>query len=212
MRKTVQTLALLTAGVGVVYAASPREQAPEARAYLSIGYGQPKQQANSFFYGLRLDHDSRSELASAAPIAQLAFDRQGFSSASLNGMPFTRRLVSRQDEGGETSGEGGMFSNFSGIDWTLLAVGAVGIGFAIQQVADSEDTPDPAGGASTGGSTGGTTAGGGTAGGGLLGGLLGGLTGGYAGRLGAEDDRQASAEYRDWLDGGSGQMGDLAPR
>lgn len=211
MRKTVQTLALLASGVGVVFAAAPRGEAPEARAYLSIGYGQAKQVPSQFFYGLRLDHDSRSELRGAAPIAQLAFDRNGFESARLNGLPFTRRLSVNQDEG--SGSEGGMFSNYSAVDWTLLAVGAVGIGFAVSQVADSKDTPDPApasssGGSSAGGSSaGGTTTGGTTTGGGLLGGLL----GGYADQSANGEDRR-SAEYADWLDGGSGQMGDLAPR
>ena len=152
MRKTVQTLALLASGVGVVFAAAPRGEAPEARAYLSIGYGQAKQVPSQFFYGLRLDHDSRSELRGAAPIAQLSFDRDGFESARLNGLPFTRRLSANQDEGSGGS-EGGMFSNYSALDWTLLAVGAVGVGFAISQVADSKDTPDPAAGSSSGGSS-----------------------------------------------------------
>lgn len=207
MRKTVQTLALLVSSVGLVFAAAPRDEAPEARAYLSIGYGQAKQVPSQFFYGLRLDHDSRSELRGAAPIAQLAFDRNGFESARLNGLPFTRRLSANQDEGSGGS-EGGMFSNYSALDWTLLAVGAVGVGFAISQVADSKDTPDPAAGSSSGGSSaGGTTTGGTTTGGGLLGGLL----GGYTDQSANGEDRR-SAEYADWLDGGSGQMGDLAPR
>lgn len=195
MRKTVQTLALLVSSVGLVFAAAPRGEAPEARAYLSIGYGQAKQVPSQFFYGLRLDHDSRSELRGAAPIAQLAFDRRGFESARLNGLPFTRRLSANQDEG--SGSEGGMFSNFSAVDWTLLAVGAVGVGFAISQVADSKDTPDPAAGSTTGGTTTGTP--------------LGGLSGGYADQSANGEDRR-SAEYADWLDGGSGQMGDLAPR
>jgi hypothetical protein len=196
MRKTVQTLALLVGSVGVVFAAAPRGEAPEARAYLSIGYGQAKQVPSQFFYGLRLTHDSRSELRGAAPIAELAFDRQGFQRASLNGLPFSRRLSTNQDEGTGGS-EGGLFSNFSAVDWTLLAVGAVGVGFAISQVADSKDTPDPAAGSTTGGTTTGTP--------------LGGLFGGYADRSSDGEDRR-SAEYADWLDGGSGQMGDLAPR
>lgn len=210
MRKTVQTLALLASGVGVVFAAAPRGEAPEARAYLSIGYGQAKQVPSQFFYGLRLDHGSDSELQGAAPIAQLSFDRHGFESARLNGLPFTRRLSVNQDEG--TGSEGGMFSNYSAVDWTLLAVGAVGIGFAISQVADSKDTPDPAPGSSSGGSSAGgssgSSSGSGSSGGGVLGGLL---LGGYTESQVGGDDRR-SAEYAEWLDGGSGQMGDLAPR
>ncbi|TAJ52236.1 MAG: hypothetical protein EPN60_07230 [Nevskiaceae bacterium] len=209
MRKTVQTLALLASGVGVVFAAAPRGEAPEARAYLSIGYGQAKQVPSQFFYGLRLDHDSRSELRGAAPIAQLSFDRDGFESARLNGLPFTRRLSANQDEGSGGS-EGGMFSNYSALDWTLLAVGAVGIGFAVSQVADSEDTPDPAPGSSSGGSSAGGSSGGSSSSGGS-GSSGGGLLGGYADPHAAGDDRR-SAEYADWLDGGTGQMGDLAPR
>lgn len=231
MRKTVQTVALLTACAGVAIAAAPRNESPEARAYLSMSYGQSKL-PSQFFYGLRLDHDSRSELAlaGAPPMAQLAFDRKGFSSASLNGLPFTRRVALAQDE--EVVSDGGMFSGFTAVDWTLVAIGAVGIGFAIYEVADGKDTPDAAGsssssgGSSAGGNTGtttGTPLGGvlggttgtatgstGTTTGTPLGGVLGGL-GGYTSTSASGDDRR-SAEYADWLDGGSGQMGDLAPR
>ncbi|MDP3857911.1 MAG: hypothetical protein Q8Q73_09140 [Stagnimonas sp.] len=219
MRKTVQTVALLTACAGVAFAAAPREQAPEARAYLSFHYGQSGSLPNQFFYGLRLDHDRRSELAlaGAAPMAELAFDRQGFSSAKLNGLPFTRRVSLAQDE--EMAGEGGMFSSFGAVDWTLLAVGAVGIGLAIQQVASGDNTPDSATtGSSTGGGTTGTTTGGGTTGtptggtttGTTTGTPLGGVLGGFMGRMGGSDDVRAAAEYQEWLDGGSGQMGDIA--
>lgn len=215
MRKTVQTLALLTACAGVAFAAAPRNESPEARAYLSLSYGQSKL-PSQFFYGLRLDHDSRSELAraGAAPMADLAFDRQGFSAAKLNGLPFTRRVALSQDE--EVATEGGLFSSFSGIDWTLVALGAAGIGLAIYEVADGDDTSDAAasssgsgsGGSASGGSSGASSGGSGSgsgSGGGLLGtGLLGYTT------ISVDSDERRSAEYAEWLDGGSGQMGDLA--
>jgi hypothetical protein len=67
------------------------------------------------------------------------------------------------------------------------------------------------GGSTTGGSTTGSTTGGTTGGptGGITGGILGGITGapGFSGR--DSSAQHGSSEYQDWLDGGTGHMGDL---
>ena len=114
------------------------------------------------------------------------------------------------DAGGDEVTEG-TFLNYSAVDWGLLAVGMVGIGVAVAEISNGDESedfgaggpappppppppPGPAGGAL-----------GGLAGG--LGGLPGGLSGYSAPGMGTDVERDA--EYRKWLDGGTGQMGDL---
>lgn len=96
----------------------------------------------------------------------------------------------------------GTFMGYNAVDWGLLAVGAVGVGFIASEVSNGDEDPDlGADGGSSGTTTGGTT-------GGTLGGLLGGLTGGLTERTpGIGDER--NPEHQKWLDGGTGQMGDL---
>jgi hypothetical protein len=105
----------------------------------------------------------------------------------------------------------GSFLNYSVVDWGLLAVGAVGLGFAVGEVSNSSDSDDP--GATTGGTPTGETAGG--VGDTSVGGdtSLGGLTplGLTSTHIRTELSRE-SRERLEWLDGGTGHMGDLEPR
>lgn len=234
MRKTALSIALSLTCVGLASAWGPNNDAPEARAFASLSFGESvRSNANQFFYGMRLDQSYQSRLEGRPALAQMHFDRHGFNEARVNGVPFAYTVRLAQTEGGEggESGEPGTFSNFTFVDWTLLAVGAVAIGYGISEVVDQEDTPDPSGGGTTTGgtTTGGTTTGGTTTGtplGGLLGGtttggtttgtptggLLGGLLGTFRTTSQGADETRHSAEYQEWLDGGTGQMGDLSAR
>ena len=144
----------------------------------------------------------------------MQFNRYGFSEASVNGVPFARTVRLAQAEGGEASSGGGTFSNFTFVDWTLLAVGVTAVGYGISEVVNQKDTRDPAtGGTTTGGTTtGGTTTGGTTTGTTTGTGLLAGVLGGYTSEAQVLGDTRNTAEYREWLDGGTGQMGELSPR
>ncbi|HUP91484.1 MAG TPA: hypothetical protein VM074_04490 [Solimonas sp.] len=225
MRKLAIAVAVgASMGVGMLaIAASPLEQAPEFRAYLSAGFGGAPGNAQAFFYGLRLDHDRRFQTAPLPPLAQLQFGVAGFDSVMVNGMPLARSYLMQQDEGGAPPA-----TTMSALDWGLVLVGVAGVGFAVAEVSSSDESPDP-------GSTGGTGTGGGTTGGGggtPLGGTpVGGelptcapdeipVIGGeclpiFTGtpdvlRNRMQGYRQVSTpEYQEWLDGGSGHMGDL---
>jgi hypothetical protein len=206
--------ALLGAGL-IANAAAPDERHPEARAYLQFKFGGPSQRAESFFYGLRLDHDSRFHDQPVAPLLAVEFSNSGFSSASVQGMPFIDSHRLNQAEAGA----------LSAVNWGVLAAGVVGVGVVAVAVADSDDSsPDPEGGAGAGGDTGGTGGGGtgGTGGGtGGTGGGTGGTGGGLLGLVGgftetnfrveyaSEKDALAAAERQRALDGGTGYMGDL---
>jgi hypothetical protein len=219
MRKTF--VAIIAAGaVGVVWADATTNQEqfrdqPEARAYLSYNFGgrDSRSVAAPLHYGLRLDHDSRlRERANGVQlpaVLQLDHDNRGETLATANGLPFAgRNLRLNQDDSGagNSSGGGGGDSGWTFFDWTLLAVGLGGAGYLIYDATKGKDSPDgkPGGGGSTGGSTGGTT-------GGTTGGLLG------TGLLGLADNPTSYDADRDfarqrWLDGGTGQMGDLGGR
>jgi hypothetical protein len=209
MRTLVMALgsgaALLGAGL-LANAASADERHPEARAYLQFKFGGPSQRAESFFYGLRLDHDSRFHDRAPAPLLALEFDGAGFSSASMQGMPFVDSQRLNQAEAGA----------LGAVNWGVLAAGVVGVGVVAAAVADSDDSsPDPdttgggAGGTGGGGGTGGTGGGTGGTGGGLLG-LVGGFTEtNFRVEYSNERDALAAAERQRVLDGGTGFMGDL---
>lgn len=99
----------------------------------------------------------------------------------------------------------GVFLNFNAVDWGLLAIGAVGLGYTVGEVANGDE--NVAGGSTDGGAGAGADDGGGLLDGGLL---DGGLPGGFQGeRLIGNTARDL--EYQKWLDGGTGQMGDLEP-
>ena len=224
MRKTALSIALSLTCVGLAGAWGPNNDAPEAHAYASFGFGESRQQMGQFFYGMRLDQGYASRIAGRPAVVQMQFNRYGFNEARVNGVPFAYTVRLAQTEGGEEGSSSGTFSNFTFVDWTLLAVGVGAIGYGISEVVNQKDSPDPVAGTTTGATLGGTT--GTTTGtplGGLLGGtttgtttgtggLLAGLLGGYASEAQILGDTRSTAEYREWLDGGTGQMGDLSPR
>jgi hypothetical protein len=104
----------------------------------------------------------------------------------------------------------GVFLNFNAVDWGLLALGAVGIGYAVGEISNGDETD--AGGTTTGGTTTGGTAGGTPLGGTPLGGTPLGLTplGLTSTHIRDAMDRE-TLERIEWLDGGTGHMGDLEP-
>lgn len=163
---------------------------PAARAYLSLGFGaSSSHQDNQLHAGLRIDRDSTLQWTQAEPVARLDFDRSGLTEATLNGVPMVARdpVVYQQD--------GDIIYNWT--DWGVLAAGAAGLGFIIFEVADNEDDEEPQ--RVDDGN------GGGDGGNGGDGGLLGGLLGFQAENTGA----LSASEYRAWMEGGTGQMGDL---
>lgn len=216
MRKLLLASAVgaLTSAAMLASAASPDQSSPEARAYLSYSFGAAAQESASskLHYGLRMDY-SRASADVRPPLMQMDFDRAGLVSTRINGLNAVQRLRLNQDEpppaedtsasGGESSSEssgesssdssgGGSETTYSIIDWSLIAIGAVGIGFIAAESLDNKDeSPDPPVEEPDDG-------------GGLLGGLLGILLTDESGFSGAPDH-----ERQLWLDGGTGQMGDI---
>lgn len=196
---------------------------PSANAYLSLDFGHPNPAQAAFsplHYGLRMSYDNRLQAANGGalpPLAQLDFDARGNRVGSVGGVPFMARihppLKQNDGEGGSApSGVGSGGIEF--FDLALLGVGVAGLGYLIYNVTKNDESPDPTPGETTGGLLGGLLGGstggllgGGTTGGGLLGtGLLGGFAGAQTQIPGERD-----IERQRWLDGGTGQMGDLNP-
>jgi len=109
----------------------------------------------------------------------------------------------------------GPFANYGLVDWGLLALGAVGIGYAVGEVSNAEDSGNPDDGGATdpdpgilGGTDPGVVP---STDPGILGSIL---AGGYGN--GAYDFLPSvdnmSPEHQEWLDGGTGHMGDLGVR
>ena len=180
---------------------------PRANAYLGYSFGGNTHRSNApaaLHYGLRLDHDSRihsSNGVALPPLFQLDHDNIGETLASANGVPFAGRNLRLNDDSSTSGGStgGGSDSGWSFFDWGLLAVGVGGAGYLISQAVRGKDSPKvaPSNGSSSGGGSSSSS-------GGLLGGLL--LTGSSGG--GAIDEDRDFEKQR-WLDGGTGQMGDL---
>lgn len=211
-------VAIVAAGaVGAVWADATVQQyqdqtrfqeQPRASAYLSYGFGGDTHRSNapaSLHYGLRLDHDSRVRSNSGValpPLLQLDHDSIGETLASANGIPFAgRNLRLNDDAGSGSSTGGGSDSGWSFFDWGLLAVGVGGAGYLISQAVRGKDSPKAAPGSTGSSGSGGSSS---SSSGGLLGGLL--LTGASSG---GSMDEDRDFEKQRWLDGGTGQMGDL---
>jgi opacity protein-like surface antigen len=114
-------------------AADPQDRTPEFRSYLQFQFGGATPALDSLHYGLRIDHDSRLADRPMPAIAQLDFGARGFSTASVNGLPFVRSLSLQQNDGYEET-------RWTAIDWGLLAAGVAGLGFIVYEVSDSNDT------------------------------------------------------------------------
>jgi len=202
---------------------------PSANAYLSLDFGHPNPTQATFsplHYGLRMSYDNRLQAANGGalpPLAQLDFDARGNRIGSVGGVPFMARIrppLKQNDGDGSapTSGVGSGGIEF--FDLALLGVGVAGLGYLIYNVTKNDESPNPTEGETTGGGLlggatggllGGLLGGGDTTGGTTGGGLLGtGLLGGFAGAQ-TQIPSERDIERQRWLDGGTGQMGDLNP-
>ena len=223
MRKLAQaSTALLLSGASTAMAAGIDSSFGEARLYWRTTFGERAHQPLGMQYGATLDYDRRY-LESDLPqivAAHVSFDQKGFAGAAINGVPFARRVTLQQDEGASEAG-----SSYTVIDYSLLAIGAAAIGFAIYEVADGKNTQDaatpgtppgnppaqpPSGPSIPGlpGLPGLPGAPGGTPSLPSLPGLPG-LSGGTAGAFSSFAERTVTPEYQEWLDAGTGGMGDL---
>lgn len=140
MRMTLlaATLAGLIGAMGNAVAADPSQRAPTAAAFVEFDFGgaDATPSDSSLRYGLQLDHDRRFADVPAAPMFRMAFTPAGFSSAALNGLPFAYRST--------TVSQTGEALEYTVFDYGLVALGAVGIGFAVAEIVDADDeTPDP---------------------------------------------------------------------
>lgn len=217
MRKLAQaSTVLLLSGTTTAMAAGVDTSFGEARLFWRTSFSEQLNQSTDSRFGATLDYDRRysSQTLPGQPAAQVNFDRHGFVSAAMNGLPFARRVTLQQAEGEAPAG-----STYTAVDYTLLAIGAVGIGFGISEVVNQKDTPDRA--SSTPAAPPGSPP---ASPGGLPLPLplpsgfpsgsplplplpLPGLAGGSA-SYGFEE-RSVTPEYQSWLDQGTGGMGDL---
>ena len=146
---TKTTTALLVTGASAAFAAGTHTTGlNEAHAYLKFGFDNKLQRASDTQYGFALHMDQQySPIQTGAPTAQMLFDRRGFLGAWLNGLPVAKTVMLKQNEGGD----GG--TRFTVIDWSLMAVGATGIGYALSELIDQSDSPDSRAGGGGGGTT-----------------------------------------------------------
>lgn len=205
----MRSIALAAATAGVLATAGlaqadtwDRSAESRASAYVGMEFGGTTAASRDLplHYGLRFDqargHGQQADPFGGTPFAMADFTAQGLERISFNGVPMVRRVAI---PGKRANGDG---TEYQWTDWALIAVAAAGFGYLIYEISegDDDDEPEPAPEA-------GEDTGGGLLGGGLLGGLLGGgyRDGGYVRGLGERVD----PDYQRWLDGGSGQMGDL---
>ncbi len=153
MRKLLVATTMCAGVVMQAQAANLDPYAPEMKAYVNFGFGAPKVKSLGLHYGFRMDHDRQYQalVGRALPaLMQLDFTgASGFDSALINGQPFVKRIVQLNADGDPaapadgTSSGGGLFSDFTVVDWGLLAVGVAGIGFGIAKVAKVDESDDP---------------------------------------------------------------------
>lgn len=135
----MRTIKIIAAAAGLAFAglsgaADPLSSQPETRAFVQWQFGGQTHGVEALRYGLRVDHDSRYAPAELPSIFELAFGPKGFERAAVNGLPFAYAVRSKQN---------GQEIEYSVIDLAVLAVGVAAVGFAIAEVADAEDDPDP---------------------------------------------------------------------
>ena len=207
MRKLLIASAVVT-GLGFctgAFAADYASYSPKTTAYLNFGFGGSAKNSSvlsSLHYGLRMDQSAVSTGATVVgqPVrpafVQADFNlRDGFSGAMVNGVRFASHVNRFDEDGGNTS--------YSVVDWSLLAIGAAGLGFGIAEVLKTKDSKDPTPTSTTGGLGG--------SGGNILCSLpiVNGLCpSSLSGAAGASDGMTDYARLN-WLDSGKGQMGDL---
>jgi len=147
MRNFLMAAAVVT-GLGVCTGAFAADYSnpfsTKTTAYLNFGFGGSGKNTDilsSLHYGLRLDQAKPSSIQSSAQPARPAFLqtdfnlRDGFSGAMVNGVRFASHVNKFDEDGGDTS--------YSLVDWSLLAIGAAGLGFGIAEVLKTKDSPAP---------------------------------------------------------------------
>lgn len=171
---------------------------PSARAYLSIGFDRPPESVRPMHFGLRFDGNNLRDWYDRPAVAQIDFDRAGLTAATMNGMPLLQRDHALYADEGELV--------YGPIDWGVLALGALALGYIVYEIADSDSGSAPERAPEDDDNDNGNGNGGG-----LLGGLLGGLGGllGLQAEPSAAEHALGTRSYREWRDGGTGQMGDL---
>lgn len=148
MRKILMAAAVVM-GVGACTGAFASDYnnpfGTKTTAYLNFGFGGSSKNTgllNNLHYGLRMDRNNPYQMQVSNQPARPAFIqadfnlRDGFSGAMLNGVRFASHVKSFDEDSGEET-------SYSMMDWGLLAVGAVGLGFGIAEVLKTKDDPDP---------------------------------------------------------------------
>lgn len=144
MRKLTQaSTALLLTGATAAMAAGVDSSFGEARLYWHSSFGEQSSQPITSQVGMSLDYDRRylPQSLTLEPAARVSFDRSGFVSASVNGLPFARRVSLQQTEG-EGEAESAAGTTYTAVDYGLLVIGALGIGYGISEVVDQKDSSD----------------------------------------------------------------------
>ncbi len=230
MRKLAQTsTALLLSGAATTaMAAGINSGFGDARLYWRMSFDESARRVAEANYSFVLDYDRRFGDVPPVPAVQVNFDRRGLMNAWMNGMPFARRMALMQSEGeGEAGGAAGGGATYTAVDYGLLAIGALGIGYGISSVVDQKDTPDAAG---SGGPSGSPMASPMASPLSPITGPLGpvlapvlaplspvtdplspvlGPLGLFTGNSSSFEERAVTPEYQQWLDAGMGGMGDL---
>ena len=213
MRKIAQTstaTALLLTGAGTALAGGVGEGVGEARVYWQMGFSETRQAELPMHYGFSLDYDRRyAHGLPGVPAALVNFDRKGFVNAWMNGVPFAQRMTLQQAEGEAAAG-----STYTAVDYTLMALGALGVGYGISEVVDQKDTADrtttaaPSPGASPSPSSPVPAPVPAPAPAPAPAALPSPVPAPFAAQM-FLDERRVTPEYQRWLDEGTGGMGDL---
>lgn len=206
-------------GGAMVVGADQGDRATLPGAYFSVRFGGDKLPSD-FRYGLRLDYDANRYNGVLPALLKLDFTGEGFNKLMINGLDMTHvpYRLNQAEAAGLLS-----VQSMVAIGGSVAAVAVVATNASDGHSSDHNSGGSSSGGGATsgGGSTnGGTTNGGGSVsgGGGSVSGGGGSVSGGAvlglalteipAGAMPSNDERMDPA-YRQWLDGGTGQMGDL---
>lgn len=194
MRKLAQTsTALLLGSATAALAAGPDSIGAQASLNVRVDLDNQFKSVSGLHYAAAVDYDRRYlQIPGNATAARVEFDRKGFLTAWLNGLPFAHRVELQEGEGG------GGLSSYNVVDWSLVTIGALGIGYGIYEVVDQKDTRDPKATRSAAPPPSGVPVPSGVP-----------TPTPFAGAFYKLDERSAIPAYQQWLDSGTGGMGDL---